>query len=1415
MAKISTYPIISTPTLDDLLIGTDVNDSNITKNFTIGEISGLIGQGYIPYIGANSNVNLGSFNITASSFIIPGGLPSQFVKADGTLDSTVYTPQTRTITINGTTYNLSANRSWNLNTIDTLTTIGNSGPATYSGNVLNIPVYQTQGSYITQLSGEATAVGPGNATVTLSNSAVISKVLTGLNVTGGTVVSTDTILQAFGKIQNQINGIASGVEYQGTWNASTNTPFLQSSVGTQGHYYVVSVSGNTNLNGITDWKVGDWAIYNGSAWDKVDNTDAVVSVNGYTGAVVLTASDVGSVPTTRTLTINGVGYDLSLDRSWTVGDVRTDGSYANPSWISSLAWSKITGTPTTLAGYGITDAISSSRTLTINGVSYDLSANRTWNVGTVTSVGTSGPLTGGTITGSGTIGITQAGSSSDGYLSSTDWSEFNSKQSAISVNAPLTFVSGVIGITQSGTSTDGYLSSTDWNTFNNKVSGSGTAYKLPMWSGPSSLSDSPLSYLSDTFTFEYNSSTGGTVIFTNIGLTTYTYSIQMNNFGSPRSTVHNYTDGLVIQSIGSTQTSRMFANGNFILGAGISDTGHKLTISGDLYVDTISNATTDTNKFIVSDGGVIKYRTGSEILSDIGAQGSITLTTTGSSGAATLIGNTLNIPNYSSSISGYVPYTGATQNVNLGEFGLTSGFLGFDLTPTATPTTVGTMYWDTAYRTASLITGTGATTLQIGQEEVLLVHNNTGSALTDGQVVYVTGSTGELPSVSLADASSETTSAATLGVVTESIANGANGFVTVSGIVHGLNTLAYTEGDIIWLSETAGQFTNVKPVSPAHLVLIGYVIKRAGGNGSILVKIQNTQELSESSDVLISTPKVDGQGLFLQTIGAIQLWRNRSIPDVLGYTPANSATTITINGTAQDLSSNRTWSVGTVISVGLTSSTSGVTVGSSPIIVSGNITLDIATASGIQQGLLAASDWTTFNGKQNAIILTTTGSSGSASLIESTLNIPSYTLSGLGGVPISRILTINGVSYDLSADRSWTVSGGLSGSGTTNYLPKFTGSTSVGNSIVFDNGTNVSIGATSTNGRLGVRGTTNDSSAYAFEAANSSGNTLFIVRNDGLSTFAGNVGINTYSPSTPLHIVTPTGVNFQTAIRFEKAGGFGETNLQNYYTSGSNYGFGIDVAGTTRAVVNNSGFVGIGTTSPLVALHVVGQILSTSSISGTTISGTTLRSTGGPSAGGVQFGTSSTTSGLINYNSTLAGSYIFDNRIAGAATSTYYQFRADSTPILTMTKEGNIGLNTATPFANPGFTVLTLDNNTVGGLGAMLLFQTAATIDGFLYATGGNTTLGSTLQLAFQSGGAIQATITSSGAFLIGSSYPAWGAKLEVAGTIATDPIFYAGTYYGAGAFKISDTYYDTTLGILAIKIEINGSVYTMPIYAI
>ena len=64
------------------------------------------------------------------------------------------------------------------------------------------------------------------------------------------------------------------LEYLGTWDAATNTPTLTSGVGQKNGYYIVGTSGTTNLNGITDWDPGDWAIFDGTSWGQVDNQRA-------------------------------------------------------------------------------------------------------------------------------------------------------------------------------------------------------------------------------------------------------------------------------------------------------------------------------------------------------------------------------------------------------------------------------------------------------------------------------------------------------------------------------------------------------------------------------------------------------------------------------------------------------------------------------------------------------------------------------------------------------------------------------------------------------------------------------------------------------------------------------------------------------------------------------------------------------------------------------------------------------------------------------------------------------------------------------------------------------------------------------------------------------------------------------------
>jgi hypothetical protein len=120
---------------------------------------------------------------------------------------------------------------------------------------------------------------------------------------GGT---SQYVLDTLASLQAQISAISGGLSYQGTWNASTNTPTLTSSSGTSNYYYVVSVSGSTNLNGITDWVAGDWAIYNGTVWQKIDQTNLVISVAGRTGAITLTTADIGGLGTIATQAANNV-----------------------------------------------------------------------------------------------------------------------------------------------------------------------------------------------------------------------------------------------------------------------------------------------------------------------------------------------------------------------------------------------------------------------------------------------------------------------------------------------------------------------------------------------------------------------------------------------------------------------------------------------------------------------------------------------------------------------------------------------------------------------------------------------------------------------------------------------------------------------------------------------------------------------------------------------------------------------------------------------------------------------------------------------------------------------------------------------------------------------------------------------------
>lgn len=256
----------------------------------------------------------------------------------------------------------------------------------------------------------------------------------------------------------------------------------------------------------------------------------------------------------------------------------------------------------------------------------------------------------------------------------------------------------------------------------------------------------------------------------------------------------------------------------------------------------------------------------------------------------------------------YVPYTGATTNVNLGEFQASVGQVTLDQTPTQTAG-VGVLRWNDSDGTADLGLKGGNVTLQLGQEEVVRVVNKTGANLLESQyhAVYVSGAQGQRLKVGNAIALADSSSAATIGLVTENIDLNQEGFITTNGLVRNINTTGslqgetWNDGDLLYLSgTTAGQITNVKPIAPIHTVIIGYVVYAHANNGKIFVKVDNGYELDELHNVRIISA-ANNQGLFYDS--AAKLWENKSISTALGYTPANNATVVKYADTASMLTS--------------------------------------------------------------------------------------------------------------------------------------------------------------------------------------------------------------------------------------------------------------------------------------------------------------------------------------------------------------------------------------------------------------------------------------------------------------------------------------------------------------------------------
>jgi hypothetical protein len=256
-------------------------------------------------------------------------------------------------------------------------------------------------------------------------------------------------------------------------------------------------------------------------------------------------------------------------------------------------------------------------------------------------------------------------------------------------------------------------------------------------------------------------------------------------------------------------------------------------------------------------------------------------------------------------LNGKVPYTGATTNVDLGEFQLKAGQIEFDQTPTGT-FGVGKVRWnDTDGTTERRLKGNNVT-LQDGLEVLKRVVNKAGSDLLEAnyQVVRTRsvaegGAQGQRPAVVLAQANTNDNSKGIIGVVTETILNNQEGFITLIGEVRNVNTTGslqsetWVDGDLLYLSPiVAGQLTKVVPSSPHYSIPIGTVDYAHATQGKISVHVGNKialdTTLTNDND---TAPSVTAVKTYIDSGLATK-------QDVLTYTPVKIAIKDTVSSSA-------------------------------------------------------------------------------------------------------------------------------------------------------------------------------------------------------------------------------------------------------------------------------------------------------------------------------------------------------------------------------------------------------------------------------------------------------------------------------------------------------------------------------------
>ena len=337
-------------------------------------------------------------------------------------------------------------------------------------------------------------------------------------------------------------------------------------------------------------------------------------------------------------------------------------------------------------------------------------------------------------------------------------------------------------------------------------------------------------------------------------------------------------------------------------------------------------------------------------------------------------------------VTGFVPYTGATADLDMGTHNVTADHIALNVSPSGAGFVVGATQWNNIIGSSETLLKGGNVTLKNGVDLVARIVNkvtpNTTLTKAAYQAVRVSGAAGQRLAVELAQANNDNNSADTIGLVTETIATNQEGFIMTVGQLLDINTTGslqgetWADGDVLYLSpSTAGRLTNIKPTgATGHIVVMGYVEYAHNSNGAIYVKVMNGWELDELHNVYISGV-ANNDALIYES--ATQLWKNKTIATALGYTPVattrNIGTTAPLSG-GGDLSADRT--------------------------------IAIAKATASVDGYLAATDFTTFAAKQDAL---------SSGVNIKTINSTSILGSGNFATPFELVVAASDESTALSA----------------------------------------------------------------------------------------------------------------------------------------------------------------------------------------------------------------------------------------------------------------------------------------------------------------------------------------------------------------------------------------------------------------